>query len=160
MVQLKSMRHCKMNQKELDELTAKMKDLIPLQRMLKMGESRKLQTELHQLRTKEAEYLKNLQPWQEQVSEIVVKFNAKLMEFQATQMIFASLLIELPTTDFVNTTRECVHQMTQDITMLQDTYMKISTKIWENVRGPKDDTSGLGMILEPQVSVRGLFGPS
>ena len=51
------------NQKELDELTTTMKDLTPLQRMLQMGESKKLQTELQQLRTKEAEYLKTLQPW-------------------------------------------------------------------------------------------------
>ena len=37
------------NQKELDELTAIMKDLIPLQRMLKMGESKRLQAKLQKL---------------------------------------------------------------------------------------------------------------
>lgn len=34
------------NHKELDEVTTTMKDLFPLQRMLKMGESKRLQTEL------------------------------------------------------------------------------------------------------------------
>lgn len=42
------------NQKELDEVMATMKDLVPQQRMLKMGESKRLQTKLQQLRAKEA----------------------------------------------------------------------------------------------------------
>ena len=58
-----------------------MKDLVPIQYMLKMGESKKLQNELQQLRTKEAEYLKTLQPRQEQVSEIAVNINVMLTEF-------------------------------------------------------------------------------
>ena len=37
------------NKKELDEVRATMKDLAPLQCMLKMGESKRLQTELQQL---------------------------------------------------------------------------------------------------------------
>ena len=48
------------NQWELDEVTAVMKDLAPLQCMLKMGESKKLQAELQQLRAHEAKYLKTL----------------------------------------------------------------------------------------------------
>ena len=65
----------------MDEVTAAMKDLDPLQRMLKMGESKKLQIELQQLWAHEAEYLKTLQPWQDEVSTIVIKVNVKLTKF-------------------------------------------------------------------------------
>lgn len=51
------------NQQELDELTMTMKYLIPLQCMLKMRESNKLQIVLQKLRAKEANYLQTLQPW-------------------------------------------------------------------------------------------------
>ena len=57
-------------------------------------------------------------------------------------MTITSLLEELPTTNLINTTKECVDQMTQDIATLQDTYMQISTKLWEVMKGPKDDIGG------------------
>ena len=136
------------NQKELDEVTATKKDLVPLQHMLKMGESKRLQTKLQQLRAKEAKYLKSLQPWQDQVSEIVVKVNVKLTEFQATQMTVKSLLVEPPTADVINTSKECVDQMTRDIATLQNTYTQFSTKLWEAMHRMKDDTSGSRMSHE------------
>lgn len=73
--------------------------------MLKMGESTRLQIELQRLHVHEAEYLKALHPWQDEVSKIAIKVNAKLTEFQATQMTVASLLVEPPTADVINTTR-------------------------------------------------------
>ena len=102
----------KKNQKELDEVTTTMKYLVLLQCMLKMGESKRLQTELQQLRAKEAEYLQTLQPWQEQVLEITVKVNAKLTEFQVMQATIVSLLVEPPTANLINIAKECVDQMT------------------------------------------------
>ena len=70
------------NQRELDEVATVMKDLAPLQCMLKMGESKRLQTELQQLRACEEEYLKTIHPWQDEVPVITIKVNAKLIEFQ------------------------------------------------------------------------------
>ena len=89
------------NQKELYELIVKMKDLIPLQRMLKMGENKRLQTKLQKLRAKEAEYLQTLQPWQEKVSKNEIKINMKPTKFKATQMTIVILLKEQPTVDLV-----------------------------------------------------------
>ena len=80
--------------------------------------------------------------WQDQVSEIMVKVNVKLTEFQVMQMIATSFLVEPPTVDLVNTARECVDQMTWDIAGLQETYTQFSTKLWEVVIGNKDDTGG------------------
>ena len=133
------------NQKELDEYIVTMKDLIPLQCMLMMGESKRLQEELQKLRAQEADYLQTLYTWQEQLSKIVVKINVKLTEFKATQMIVASFLEEQPTTNLVNVVRESVDQMTQEITVLQETYTRILTKIQNTVKGPKDDEGGSGM---------------
>ena len=70
-----------------------------------------------------------LQPRQEQVSKIIVKINAKLTKFQATQITVVILFMESPTANVVNTVKECVDNMTQDITALQDTYTKISIEI-------------------------------
>lgn len=145
MIQLKSMQHCRRIRKKLDEVTTTMKDLVPLKHMLKMGESKRLQTELQQLHTREVEYLKTLQPWQDEVSEIAIKVNAKLTEFQAMQKTVTSLLAEPPTADVANIARECVDQMTQDIVGLQDTYTQFTTKLLETVKGNKDDIGGLGM---------------
>ena len=59
-------------------------------------------------------------------------------------MIVTSLLKEPPTVDIINTVKECVDQMTRDIVAHQDTYTKISTEIWETVKGPKDGIGGSG----------------
>ena len=96
------------NQQELDAVADAMKDLALLQCMLKIGENKRLQTELQQLRSCKAEYLKTLQPWQDEVSTITLKVNAKLTEFPAMQTIVANLLDEPPTVELVNIATECV----------------------------------------------------
>ena len=75
----------------------------------------------------------------------MVKINVKLTKSKVTQMTVASLLKEQLTSDLVIAARESVDQMTKEIAELQDTYMKISTEIWNIVKGPKDDTSGSRM---------------
>ena len=49
-------------QQDLEVVIFVMTDLPPLQRMLKMGENKKLQGELQKLRTHEKEYLKTVEP--------------------------------------------------------------------------------------------------
>ena len=41
----------------MDEIVAAMKDLPPIQCMMKMGETKRLQTEMHKLHKDEAHYL-------------------------------------------------------------------------------------------------------
>ena len=62
--------------------------------------------------------MQTLQPWQEKVSEIAVKINAKLIEFKVTQMTVVSLLKEQPTAKLFTSTRESIDQMMQNITAL------------------------------------------
>ena len=54
-----------------------MKDLLPIEHMLKMGKITKLQEEMHKMREEEARYTKTLQPWQAKVSTIAVEVNEK-----------------------------------------------------------------------------------
>lgn len=51
-------------QREVDALTGTMKDLLPIERMLKMGEMTKLQAKMQKLRVEEVRYTNTLQPWQ------------------------------------------------------------------------------------------------
>ena len=60
-------------------------------------------------------------------------------------MTVASLFEEEPTAELVTTTRESIDQMMQDITVLQESYTKVSKEIWNTVKGPQDDIGGLRM---------------
>ena len=71
-----------------------MKDMPLIQCMLMMGENKRLQTELQKLRAQEEKYLKTVQPWQEEVSQIALQVNEKLTEFKAMQTTVARLLDE------------------------------------------------------------------
>lgn len=87
--------------------------------------------------------MQTLQPCQEQVLEIVVKINVKMIEFKVTQTTVVSLLEEQPTIEVITATRESVDQMMQDIATLQERYTKVSKEIWNTMKGPKDDIGGL-----------------
>ena len=52
-----------MTQREVDALTDTMKDLLPIEIMLKMGETTKLHAKMQKLRAEEARYTKTLQQW-------------------------------------------------------------------------------------------------
>lgn len=106
-----------------------MKDLPPLHRMLKMGENKKLQGEFQKLRTREEEYLKTVQPWKEEVSEIALKIDAKISDFKATQNIVASFLEAFVTTELVDTVRECVDQIESDPAELKSSLAQFTTKV-------------------------------
>ena len=110
------------NQQELEEVVATMKDMPLLQCMLKMGENKRLQTELQKLRTQEAKYLKIVQPWQEEVSQIALQVNEKLAKFKEMQTTVASLLDEPATIELVDISWEHIDQMNKDLAPLQDDF--------------------------------------
>ena len=130
---------------ELDALTGMIKDLLPIERMLKMGEMTKLQVEMQKLRAKEAHYMKTLQPWKAKVSAIVVGVNEKLLQAKRMQTIVTSLLEEQPTMDLINATRESVDQITRDIAELRANFNKLNNEMWDIVHPQKADIGGSGM---------------
>lgn len=124
-----------------------MKNMPLLQRMLKMGENKRLQTKLQKFHTKEAKYLKIVQPWQEEVSQIALQVNEKLTDFKEMKAIVVSLMDEPPTIELVNTAWECVDQMNKDLIGLQDDFMQFTKKIRQLLKEKKElkTTSGSGM---------------
>lgn len=75
----------------------------------------------------EAHYLKTVQPWKDEVSQISLQVNKKLAKLKAMQTTVASLLEEPTTVELVETTKECVEQLEKDLARLQDNF-KIFTK--------------------------------
>lgn len=130
------------NQQKFDELIVTRKDFFALECMMEMKESTKLQTKMQKLQAKEVEFMQTLQPWQEQVSEIIVQINVKLIEFKVMQTIVVILLDEQPTTKLITATRESVVQMTQELVALTTSYTKINIEIWNAMKLPKDDEGG------------------
>ena len=55
---IKVQEQLQMTQREVDALTGTMKDLLPIERMLKMGERTKLQAKMQKLRAEESRYIK------------------------------------------------------------------------------------------------------
>ena len=60
-----------------------------------------MQEDIQTLRAKEIEILKQLQPWQDEVSDMALSIESKLMEYKNTQQIITSLLEEPATADVV-----------------------------------------------------------
>lgn len=132
-------------QREIDGLIGTMKDLLLIERMLKMGKMTKLQAEMQKLRAEEACYTKTLQPWQEKVSAIVVGVNEKLLQARRMHTIVTSLLEEQPTADLVNATRERIDQITQEIAELCTNFNKMNNEMWDIVHPLKAGACGSGM---------------
>lgn len=130
---------------EVDSLTGTMKDLQPIQRMLKMGETTKLQAKMHKLREKEARYTKTLQPWQTRLSTIALKVTENLSQAQQMQIAVTSLMEEQSTADLVDATRESVDHITKEIVELNTNFTKLNNDIWDATHSSKAQVEGLGM---------------
>ena len=60
-----------------------------------------MQEDIQALREKEIEVLKQLQPWQDEVSDMALNIESKLMEYKNTQQTITSLLEEPAIADVV-----------------------------------------------------------
>ena len=67
-----------------------------------------MQEDIQTLRAKEIEVLKQLQPWQDEVSDMALNIESKLMEYKNTQQTITSLLEESATVDVVEAAQESV----------------------------------------------------
>ena len=76
-------------------------------------------------------YLKIVQPWKDEVSQIALQVNEKMIEIKATQMTLASLLEQPTTSELVETTKECVEQLEKDLAELQDKFTSFTKKIMD-----------------------------
>lgn len=108
-----------------------MKDLKPIERMLKSGETTKLQAKMQKLREKEVCYTKMLQPWQTQLLNIALIVTEKLSQAQKMQTTVTILLEEQPIDDLVNATRESVDQITKEIADLCAAFTMWEKEMWD-----------------------------
>ena len=60
-----------------------------------------MQEDIQTLRAKEIEVLKQLQPWQDEVSDMALNIESKLTEYKNMQQTITSLLEEPATSDVV-----------------------------------------------------------
>ena len=70
-----------------------MEGLTQVQRMIKLGESKKLQIRLQKLREEETEFLQVTQPWQDELVDLALQVEAKLAKFQETQTTVVNLFV-------------------------------------------------------------------
>ena len=110
-----------------------------------MGENKKLQGELQKLCAREAEYMKIVQPWQDEVLEIALQVDAKISEFKAMKSTVVSLLEASVSAKLVNTTRECIDQIDKDLAGLKAGFAKFKKKIKNIVKIQETTASGSGM---------------
>ena len=68
----------------IERLKGEMECLTPVQQMIKSGESKKLQILLQKLREEETEFLQVTHPWQDELVNLALQVEAKLVEFRET----------------------------------------------------------------------------
>ena len=83
-------------QAEVDILKLKeeMTGLPLVQRMIKSGESKRLQIQLQKMCEEEIDFLQVTQLWQDELVDLALQVENKLKEFQETQSVVGKLLIE------------------------------------------------------------------
>ena len=74
--------------------------------------------DIQTLRAKEIEVLKQLQPWQDEVSDMVLSIESKLMEYKNTQQTITLLLEEPTTADVIEAAQESAAQIIQEVATL------------------------------------------
>lgn len=118
-------------QHKVDALTDTLKDLPPIQIMLKMGESTKLQAKMQKLRVKQVHFTKTLQPWKARLSDIAIKVTEKLSHTQQMQTEVTSLMEQKLTVDLVDATKETVEQITKEIMELHAEFIQLNNEMWD-----------------------------
>ena len=85
-----------------------------------------------------------MQAWQEEVSQITLQVDVKIIEFKAMQTIIASLLKAPVSAELVDMARECIDQIDKDLIGLKAGFAKFTTKIKKILKSHKTSASGSG----------------
>ena len=105
-------------QEKLTIINEEIAGLTPLQKLVRLKETRHLQEDIQALRAKEIEVLKQLQPSQDEVLDMALNIESILMEYKNTQQTITSLLEEPATSDVVEAAQESVAQIIQEVVVL------------------------------------------
>ena len=99
-----------------------MEGLTQVQRMIKSGESKKLQIRLWKLREEETEFLQVTHPWQDELVDLALQVEAKLAKFQETQTTMVNLFARIVTKDSLEQERRSITKMDGVHNKLNDVY--------------------------------------
>ena len=118
------------------------KSLGSLTKMKKMIEMNRLQQEAQRLREKQIQFNDMLQPYQEQIAELVYTVEQKVKEFTTsrsdTEVIEDSSMIQ----SMLETAQECVEAMNKEVTGLQVRFIRASQEAKEKLQQEKPAVSG------------------
>ena len=109
-------------QEKLTRINEEIAALTPLQKLVRLKETRHLQEDIQALRAKEIEVLKQLQPWQDEVSDMALNIESKLKEYKNMQQTITSLLEEPTMADVVEAAQESAAQIIQEVATLTQNY--------------------------------------
>ena len=120
------------------------KGLAALQKMRKTKEMNCLQQEAQQLRTKEMHINDLLQPYQEQIAEIVDTVEQKVKEFTATREKTDATEDASISQALLDSARERVEAMQNEVARLRDKLQRTSQEAKEKLQQENPAGSGSG----------------
>ena len=121
------------------------KSLGALAKMKKMIEMNRLQQEAQQLREKDIQFNNMLQPYQEQITELVDAVEQKVKEFTARKSEIDSTEDPMITQVRLEVAQDCVKYMGKDIAGIKEIFAKTSQESKETLQQKKSDVNGSRM---------------
>ena len=120
------------------------KSLGALAKMKNTTEMNHLQQEAQRLRAKEIQFNNLLQPYQEQIAELVDAVEQKVKEFTANKSEIDSAEGPMITQVMLEAAQDRVEDMGKDIAGLKERFAKTSQEAKETLQQNKSDVSGSG----------------
>lgn len=124
---------------DIASLKEEMEGLTPVQRMIKSGESKRLQIQLQKLHEEETEFLQVTQPWQDKLADLALQVETKLAEFRETQTAVGKLLAKEVTKESLEQVRGSVVEMDSAHNKLQDVYIQWYDKTNKIIKERKEE---------------------
>ena len=118
------------------------KSLGSLAKMKKMTEMNRLQQEAQRLRGKEIQVNNLLQPYQEQIAELVNAVEQKVKEFTGSKSEIDSAEDPMITQVMLEAAQDCVKSMDKDVTGFKERFRRNSQEDKEKLQQEKPAISG------------------
>jgi hypothetical protein len=129
-------------EQSLAVLNEEAKSLTGLPKMKKMGEVRKMQQQLHKLRTEDEKLTNSIQPFMDEYAEIVGQVETKIKEIAESQEIIDTLTKEDATAETVQTAVECVDELDSAIAKWKNTFAETQARADAQIKRPHASASG------------------
>ena len=113
------------------------KSLGSLAKMKKMIEMNRLQQEVQRLREKEIKFNNMLQPYQEQIAELVDAVEQKVKEFTSSKSEIDSTEDPLISQVMIEAAQDCVKAMDKDVAGLRERFARTSQEAKEKLQQEK-----------------------